>query len=145
MIRRPPRSTLFPYTTLFRSLELGEDAPHLAVRPLERDTLAQARDGVRTAAATHRAELLHRLTVWNQEIRFLTDHREASRHHPDDRPRPVICSERDVEHVPSATKASLPEFVAQHDDCLTGVFLGCIGAAERRLDAERAKHLGRDG
>src|SRR2546430_17601456 len=24
MIRRPPRSTLFPYTTLFRSCELGE-------------------------------------------------------------------------------------------------------------------------
>src|SRR3989449_8553605 len=24
MIRRPPRSTLFPYTTLFRSVELGE-------------------------------------------------------------------------------------------------------------------------
>src|SRR2546426_5544743 len=24
MIRRPPRSTLFPYTTLFRSLEPGE-------------------------------------------------------------------------------------------------------------------------
>src|SRR5215469_18945895 len=27
MIRRPPRSTLFPYTTLFRSRELGSDAP----------------------------------------------------------------------------------------------------------------------
>src|SRR5256885_14936857 len=26
MIRRPPRSTLFPYTTLFRSVEVG--APH---------------------------------------------------------------------------------------------------------------------
>src|SRR5256885_8266549 len=26
MIRRPPRSTLFPYTTLFRSLWLGADA-----------------------------------------------------------------------------------------------------------------------
>src|SRR2546430_9978028 len=25
MIRRPPRSTLFPYTTLFRSLHRGED------------------------------------------------------------------------------------------------------------------------
>src|SRR5256885_6915917 len=25
MIRRPPRSTLFPYTTLFRSAALGED------------------------------------------------------------------------------------------------------------------------
>src|SRR3712207_8202024 len=26
MIRRPPRSTLFPYTTLFRSVEVGRDA-----------------------------------------------------------------------------------------------------------------------
>src|SRR2546429_6529716 len=25
MIRRPPRSTLFPYTTLFRSLSFGEE------------------------------------------------------------------------------------------------------------------------
>src|SRR3712207_7318633 len=31
MIRRPPRSTLFPYTTLFRS-SLGYDAVLLAVR-----------------------------------------------------------------------------------------------------------------
>src|SRR3712207_8543465 len=28
MIRRPPRSTLFPYTTLFRSHEAGEVRPH---------------------------------------------------------------------------------------------------------------------
>src|SRR2546428_6886365 len=27
MIRRPPRSTLFPYTTLFRSVILGNTAP----------------------------------------------------------------------------------------------------------------------
>src|SRR2546422_4737315 len=27
MIRRPPRSTLFPYTTLFRSRERGEHGP----------------------------------------------------------------------------------------------------------------------
>src|SRR5260370_27992351 len=27
MIRRPPRSTLFPYTTLFRSLRTQEDFP----------------------------------------------------------------------------------------------------------------------
>src|SRR3989475_13290754 len=32
MIRRPPRSTLFPYTTLFRS---HRSAGHLAVRRLE--------------------------------------------------------------------------------------------------------------
>src|SRR2546425_1768285 len=29
MIRRPPRSTLFPYTTLFRSLELPADADRI--------------------------------------------------------------------------------------------------------------------
>ena len=29
MIRRPPRSTLFPYTTLFRSLGLAADLAHL--------------------------------------------------------------------------------------------------------------------
>src|ERR1039457_4046330 len=28
MIRRPPRSTLFPYTTLFRSIEPDGDSPH---------------------------------------------------------------------------------------------------------------------
>src|SRR3989441_12468947 len=33
MIRRPPRSTLFPYTTLFRSLSCREPAP-FAVDPL---------------------------------------------------------------------------------------------------------------
>src|SRR5688572_31530531 len=27
MVRRPPRSTLFPYTTLFRSLRGGDGAP----------------------------------------------------------------------------------------------------------------------
>src|SRR5256884_6961716 len=35
MIRRPPRSTLFPYTTLFRSkrvtLELGGKSPHIVM------------------------------------------------------------------------------------------------------------------
>jgi len=34
MIRRPPRSTLFPYTTLFRSA-LGEQADYLA--PIRRE------------------------------------------------------------------------------------------------------------
>src|SRR3712207_7257035 len=30
MIRRPPRSTLFPYTTLFRSQVAGQDGGHRA-------------------------------------------------------------------------------------------------------------------
>src|SRR5690625_6850084 len=32
MIRRPPRSTLFPYTTLFRSRESGDPLPACAIR-----------------------------------------------------------------------------------------------------------------
>src|SRR3712207_6913887 len=35
MIRRPPRSTLFPYTTLFRSERLRHDLPGDAVAVLE--------------------------------------------------------------------------------------------------------------
>src|SRR2546430_4402676 len=34
MIRRPPRSTLFPYTTLFRSLTLDELAREAGVHPV---------------------------------------------------------------------------------------------------------------
>src|SRR5258708_10532049 len=33
MIRRPPRSTLFPYTTLFRSVRLARDAGALYLLP----------------------------------------------------------------------------------------------------------------
>src|SRR3712207_7372922 len=42
MIRRPPRSTLFPYTTLFRSgVDEHRAHPHLVLaREVERDPLA---------------------------------------------------------------------------------------------------------
>src|SRR3712207_7483717 len=46
MIRRPPRSTLFPYTTLFRSLPAGQQ--HLAdgdAVPVERQHPAHALGG----------------------------------------------------------------------------------------------------
>src|SRR2546429_7391737 len=39
MIRRPPRSTLFPYTTLFRSARLAPRAP--GAEPATRATLAR--------------------------------------------------------------------------------------------------------
>src|SRR5256885_12926033 len=48
MIRRPPRSTLFPYTTLFRSL-----AAHLAVDAVQ---VLLARHHVRLDAALQRSE-----------------------------------------------------------------------------------------
>src|SRR2546427_6427205 len=56
MIRRPPRSTLFPYTTLFRSVHLeaaqrvAPDDPGIA------QALALARGGSGQAAAAERSE-----------------------------------------------------------------------------------------
>src|SRR5256886_17533850 len=44
MIRRPPRSTLFPYTTLFRSVEGGADL-------VERERLVQHGGGGEAVAA----------------------------------------------------------------------------------------------
>src|SRR2546428_6913978 len=38
MIRRPPRSTLFPYTTLFRSAVLVEQRQHLVERDFATST-----------------------------------------------------------------------------------------------------------
>src|SRR2546430_6125132 len=45
MIRRPPRSTLFPYTTLFRSLlESWRNSPVETVRTREEEMQPQYRD-----------------------------------------------------------------------------------------------------
>src|SRR5258708_20134247 len=64
MIRRPPRSTLFPYTTLFRSGKRNiwvADAPDYAPRPLtsynaddgqELTSVALSRDGTRSEEHT---------------------------------------------------------------------------------------------
>src|SRR3712207_8733149 len=55
MIRRPPRSTLFPYTTLFRSLRVDDaaEARHPAVVVDERAGLAD--DGAFERRADHAA------------------------------------------------------------------------------------------
>src|SRR5260370_3994197 len=48
MIRRPPRSTLFPYTTLFRSVKAAElFAFTLRVRAGNTDVLTDAEENVR--------------------------------------------------------------------------------------------------
>src|SRR2546430_12304836 len=64
MIRRPPRSTLFPYTTLFRSLVVLRQLVHAQDRddvlevlvPLE-DGLDPARDVVVLRSEEHTSEL----------------------------------------------------------------------------------------
>src|SRR3989475_1664955 len=51
MIRRPPRSTLFPYTTLFRSRSIRRDAPDGPLH-LRRDTPVELRPNVLGAERT---------------------------------------------------------------------------------------------
>src|SRR3712207_8022440 len=55
MIRRPPRSTLFPYTTLFRSLVVGED---LAVAVVDDAALGGVLDGEGARVLGHDVVLL---------------------------------------------------------------------------------------
>src|SRR5258708_37162738 len=75
MIRRPPRSTLFPYTTLFRSLVFPRHSIEHAIRDLKHageilsihrkqraaPQLAQQRelDGMEQAAASQRVQLFN--------------------------------------------------------------------------------------
>src|SRR3989454_8959286 len=64
MIRRPPRSTLFPYTTLFRSERLL--VQRTAVRELEEDLQRRAEalralEGERAALERERADLRQQL------------------------------------------------------------------------------------
>src|SRR5438034_7845970 len=57
MIRRPPRSTLFPYTTLFRSRANG-DAKHDRVRTdLEQPTVPERIAGLQDRSEEHTSEL----------------------------------------------------------------------------------------
>src|SRR3712207_9060923 len=58
MIRRPPRSTLFPYTTLFRSADAGREMPHepVDVSKVLTDAAAELEPIAGRHAVTVRAE-----------------------------------------------------------------------------------------
>src|SRR5256885_8947879 len=56
MIRRPPRSTLFPYTTLFRSVRLAERIEHRDRVAARVARLMEPREETRTHTARARSE-----------------------------------------------------------------------------------------
>src|SRR2546430_12866279 len=71
MIRRPPRSTLFPYTTLFRSLRV--EAPRLHERPLavhEAEALADVGERQTVAVALSRDRKSTRLNSSHSQISY---------------------------------------------------------------------------
>src|SRR2546425_9405547 len=72
MIRRPPRSTLFPYTTLFRSV-LG--LPCVEVRPGEtepHDGVVRHRSEEHTSELQSLAYLVCRLLLEKKKIEVIT-------------------------------------------------------------------------
>src|SRR5258708_16226897 len=101
MIRRPPRSTLFPYTTLFRSLPLAEDDD------LEPRSLPQAgRDlGRARRSEEHTSELQspdHLVCRLLLEKKKKKQCQAACEDDPVRQDTCIICVETDrVPHVPS--------------------------------------------
>src|SRR5260370_26882860 len=62
MIRRPPRSTLFPYTTLFRS-DVPQDGPRRLALERQADLLLELVEGGETVAVVCVAELVDEARV----------------------------------------------------------------------------------
>src|SRR5690349_23940257 len=88
MIRRPPRSTLFPYTTLFRSGKLERIANHIAsdhgLRLFPAGTVIFAKSGMsavkgrseeHTSELQSRRDLVCRLLLEKKNNNTYTDHR----------------------------------------------------------------------
>src|SRR5256886_9326516 len=70
MIRRPPRSTLFPYTTLFRSLITARELDQiLKAAPVEGSVLVPAGDGRGTNAIFRRPAALFPLRFGNDSFK----------------------------------------------------------------------------
>src|SRR2546428_14105211 len=103
MIRRPPRSTLFPYTTLFRSevpcglnLRLGGGVRHEAVHRALRDLslfnqplhpVEEAHEAER-ARVHHAGRLEHGDQLRRALARLLWPPYQAPHHHTEARPLP---------------------------------------------------------
>src|SRR2546428_885758 len=71
MIRRPPRSTLFPYTTLFRSLALHPDedpVARLKVAAVEPRAEQRHRSEEHTSELQSRSDLVCRLLLEKKKI-----------------------------------------------------------------------------
>src|SRR5258708_24932516 len=88
MIRRPPRSTLFPYTTLFRSINnLGTEPTRTAYRAPWQNGPAERWVG------SARRELLDRVIVLNEAHlrRLLSDYRSEEHTSELQSPDHLVC------------------------------------------------------
>src|SRR3989442_11755979 len=74
MIRRPPRSTLFPYTTLFRSPAGAVDAAMVPVKRPGHCVLSALRSEEHTSELQSRPHLVCRLLLEKKNNNFMGHH-----------------------------------------------------------------------
>src|SRR2546421_2813411 len=102
MIRRPPRSTLFPYTTLFRSLGADVEESGAGPRPRVSPLVASGKPGRATLQASpldrseehtselqSRSDLVCRLLLEKKKKTTKRHHIHTTRYHAGDRPKSV--------------------------------------------------------
>src|SRR2546427_842714 len=94
MIRRPPRSTLFPYTTLFRSSQLRQLVEHLRAVP---GAGTADRRGRRSGEAVQRRD---RAVGDRKSTRLNSSHSQIS--------YAVFCLKKKKKHIASVTR-DLPQ------------------------------------
>src|SRR3712207_8723309 len=78
MIRRPPRSTLFPYTTLFRSARPGRRRRRLLRRTGGRGAVVEGQEEADGRAASRRALDLHQAAGDRKSTRLNSSHANIS-------------------------------------------------------------------
>src|SRR2546430_6822251 len=100
MIRRPPRSTLFPYTTLFRSRLENEDDPLTRYELQSGLTESGARSEEHTSELQSQSNLVCRLLL------------EKKKNHPPTNPRASIPPQP----VPPTTRTAISSFHS-HSQC----------------------------
>src|SRR5271165_7535247 len=91
MIRRPPRSTLFPYTTLFRSRSARMSAPRCgSLRP---GSARRSRDRKSTRLNSSHVKISYAVFCLKKKNKRLDPHEEHRPKHSDDRRKG--CRRRD--------------------------------------------------
>src|SRR5256885_3532871 len=102
MIRRPPRSTLFPYTTLFRSLESDPWAPaaqcrfcaHFAAWPVAFENCDRQCDwGTSVRSEEHTSELQ---SPCNLVCRLLLEKKKTNNYRPLTKDQSMSRSDTDI-------------------------------------------------
>src|SRR5260221_1323554 len=90
MIRRPPRSTLFPYTTLFRSQVRIHAVDHVTFRVEAGDPcVKELRSEEHTSELQSHSDLVCRLLL-EKKKNFIQNHQDAP-HITDNSVKEIIC------------------------------------------------------